>query len=180
MERAAMGFHYDGRLYRADGLNAGLRLADAAGTELADTAVDGLYPTVHAPLPDGSAAPNPKNAFAVNGNPPKPGAPFADPCGATAPETRAAVDPGVDPLVRTATGDEAYFHDPLLLGFRRYEVSAVQLDMVVNRAGWHDPQARINVRTAESERFKEGAALEGPRPISPTISDTEEPFFFRA
>ncbi len=180
LERGAMGFHFNGRLYRADGLNAGLRLTDAAGTDLADAPVNGLYPTGHAPLPDGSSAPNPKNAYPVNGNPPKPGAPFADPCGATAPETRAAVTPGVDPFMRTSDGNEDYFHDPLLLGFRRYEVSAVQLDMIVNRAGWHDPQARINVLTAESERFKEAAALEAPKPISPTISDTEEPFFFRA
>ncbi|WCR11944.1 hypothetical protein JHW45_06190 [Paracoccus stylophorae] len=179
LERGAMGFHFDGRLYRAEGLNPGLRLTDAAGTDLADAPVNGLYPTAHAPLPDGSPAPNPKNSWPVNGNPPKPGAPFADPCGATAPETRAAVTPGVDPFMRTADGDTDYFHDPFLLGFRRYEVSAVQLDMIVNRAGWHDPQARINVLTAESDRFKEAAGV-APKPISPTISDTEEPFFFRA
>ncbi|HEY9037870.1 MAG TPA: hypothetical protein VIN05_02865 [Roseovarius sp.] len=180
LERAAMGFHYDGQLYRADGLNAGLRLTDSTGTDLADGPVNGLYPTGDAPLPDGSPPLNPRNIFAVNGNPPKPGAPFADPCGATSPEMRAAITPGIDPLTRTAESAEDYFHDPLLLGFRRYEVSAVQLDMIVNRAGWHDPQARINVRTAESERFKEAATLEGAKPISPTISDTEEPFFFRA
>ncbi|MGB3316823.1 MAG: hypothetical protein WBB85_20715, partial [Albidovulum sp.] len=178
LERGAMGFHFNGRLYRADGLNAGLRLTDAAGTDLADAPVNGLYPTIHARLPDGSAAPNPKNAWPVNGNAPKPGAPFADPCGATAPEAR-AVTPGVDPFMRTTEGDEAYFRDPLLVGYRRYEVSAVQLDMIVNRAGWHDPQARINVLSAESDRFKEAAGVE-LKSISPTISDTEEPFFFRA
>ncbi|WP_138933813.1 hypothetical protein [Roseovarius arcticus] len=180
LERAAMGFHFNGQLYRADGLNAALRLTDFTGTDLADGPVDGLYPTGDAPLPDGSFPLTPRNAFPVNGNAPKPGAPFADPCGVTAPEMRAEVTPGIDPLTRNADPGDPYFHDPLLLGFRRYEVSAVQLDLIVNRAGWHDPQARINVRTAQSERFKEAATLEGAKPISPTISDTEEPFFFRA
>ena len=54
----------------------------------------------------------------------------------------------------------------------------MQLDLIVNRAGWHDPQARINVLTARVRR------LQGRRPgltrISPVISDSEEPFFFRA
>jgi len=50
---------------------------------------------------------------------------------------------------------------------REYRVSAVQLDLVVNKQGWHDPQARINVLTSEV------AAYEGKR-------RTAEPFFFRA
>lgn len=80
---------------------------------------------------DGTAA-----TFRVNGRPAQPGAPFADPCPATAP-------------------------------LRRYDVSAVQLDLVVNKAGWHDPQARINVLTSDV------AAYEGQK-------RTADPFFFRA
>ncbi|RZS54551.1 copper oxidase [Sphaerotilus mobilis] len=80
---------------------------------------------------DGTAA-----TFKVNGRPAAPGAPFADPCPATAPT-------------------------------RRYDVSAIELDLVVNKAGWHDPQARINVLSSDV------AAFEGKtRPA--------DPFFFRA
>ncbi len=74
--------------------------------------------------------------FKVNGKPAAPGAPFADPCPATAP-------------------------------VRRYDVSAIQMDLVVNKAGWHDPQARINVLSSDV------AAYEGK-------SRTADPFFFRA
>lgn len=65
--------------------------------------------------------------------------------------------------------------DPAVIGFRRYEASAVQLDLVTNRAGWHDPQARINVLSAASGGYKNGAGK-----ISPKISAEEQPFFFRA
>lgn len=74
--------------------------------------------------------------FKVNGKPAAPGAPFADPCPATAP-------------------------------MRRYDVSVIQLDLVVNKAGWHDPQARINVLDSDV------AAYEG-------LSRPADPFFFRA
>lgn len=74
--------------------------------------------------------------FKVNGKSPMPGAPFADPCPATAP-------------------------------VRQYDVSVIQLDLVVNKAGWHDPQARINVLSSEV------ASYEGQR-------RTADPFFFRA
>lgn len=82
--------------------------------------------------------------FRVNAASPKPGAPFADPC---------IADPdGKFGPVRT----------------RRYDVAAIQLDLVVNEAGWHDPQARVNVLAAEAD------ALEG------TTTADVEPFFFRA
>jgi manganese oxidase len=74
--------------------------------------------------------------YKVNGKKPMPGAPFADPCPATAP-------------------------------VRRYDVSAIQLDLVVNKAGWHDPQARINVLSSEVGSY------EGQK-------RTADPFFFRA
>ncbi len=80
---------------------------------------------------DGLAKP-----FKLNGKTATAGAPFSDPCPATAP-------------------------------VRRYDVSIIEFDMVVNKAGWHDPQARINVLTSDV------AAYEGQK-------RTAEPFFFRA
>lgn len=183
LERGAMGFHHNGQLYRATDLNPRLRLLDVTGAALADDASDGSYASLRAPLPDAVTAADIQPAapqvagFTVNGNPPRPGAPFADPCGAT-PLMRSQLPAGEDPLVPDDTID--YWPDPLLLGFRRYEVSAVQLDLVVNRAGWHDPQARINVLTEDSRRFKDQGSIKGQQAISPLTSDTEEPFFFRA
>ncbi|MWV28679.1 hypothetical protein [Aurantiacibacter rhizosphaerae] len=84
-------------------------------------------------------------AFSVNGSAPAPGAPFADPC-----RFRGVWDPAnPDGTMRT------------------YNVSAVQMDLVTNRDGWHDPQARINVLTQDVDDYllrTRGA----------------EPFFFRA
>lgn len=76
--------------------------------------------------------------FRVNGLDPKPGAPYADPC---------------DPSQMT--------------GLRTYHVSAIELELVVNSHGWHDPQARINVLD------RDVADYEGKR-------RTADPFFFRA
>ncbi len=81
----------------------------------------------------------------VNDSEPKPGAPFADPC-------------------RGWTFDSQAFGDRA----RRYDVSAIQTDLIVNRAGWHDPQARINVLDEDVDIF------EG----QPTAKAA--PFFFRA
>jgi hypothetical protein len=77
--------------------------------------------------------------FHVNGASPAPGAPYADPC-----------------------------HDPAAKGHRNYEVSAIGLKLIVNRAGWHDPQARINVLTKDAEKIEE------------KYRHDMEPFFFRA
>lgn len=56
---------------------------------------------------------------------------------------------------------------PAIAPVRRYDVSAVQLDLVVNKAGWHDPQARINVLSSEADSYA------GQK-------RTADPFFFRA
>ena len=77
--------------------------------------------------------------FTVNGAPGARGAPFADPC-----------------------------YDPALTDMRIYDVSAIQLDLVVNKAGWHDPQARINVLSKDVEDWENRTTGEA------------EPFFFRA
>ena len=235
LERAAMAFHHDG---------AGLTLRDAKGNLTAFDTVLGGYAS-------------PGGIYSVNGAPPKPGAPFADPCGApdqlgtitdsgggyshlgrpvffvngdidpsipiaeadrvaagamqvtawvrrlapgAKPEDRPrlyTVDPGGNQVEITGpvqivendpflTGTEiagAFTADPAVVGYRRYEASAVQLDLVTNRAGWHDPQARINVLSANSGRYKTGLGFDygtAQGRFSPVISASEEPFFFRA
>lgn len=169
LERAAMGFHHDGTVEGRP-----LKLRDARGAVTGFDETRAGYRSA-APNDDGSGN---VRAFAVNGAPPKPGAPFADPCGA--PDALAGRDPA-DPDDTAPTGPLApradpfapgvadFVPDPGLTGFRRYEVSAVQVDIVTNKAGWHDPQGRINVLTSLSDGYKD----RGP-------SAREEPFFFRA
>jgi manganese oxidase len=79
--------------------------------------------------------------FILNGLPRKPGAPFADPC--------------IDD-VGNAKGTP-----------RTYKAAAFQLDMKLNKAGWHFPQSRILSLWAD---------------VGPTQAGTKppEPFFFRA
>jgi hypothetical protein len=79
--------------------------------------------------------------FILNGLPRKPGAPFADPC--------------IDDL-GNAKGTP-----------RTYKAAAFQLDMKLNKAGWHFPQARILSLWAD---------------VAPTQTGQKppEPFFFRA
>ncbi len=85
-----------------------------------------------------SRTPESLNAsFITNGRPPQPGAPFSDPC----PELNS---------------------DPV-----RYEAAIIDLDLVVNKHGWHDPQGRINVLKEDIPKF-EGKS-----------TDKAEPFFFR-
>ncbi|HET6852488.1 MAG TPA: hypothetical protein VFH46_09185 [Pyrinomonadaceae bacterium] len=86
--------------------------------------------------PDGTPA-----NYALNGLPPKPGAPFADPC-------------------RDDAGN-AFGRA------RLYKAAAIQLDLKVNKAGWHFPQSRI-------------LSLWGD--VAPTLAGTRapEPLFFRA
>jgi hypothetical protein len=79
--------------------------------------------------------------FVLNGLPRKPGAPFADPCISSA---------GI------AVGSP-----------RSYKAAAFQLDIKLNKAGWHYPQSRILSLWADV-----GPTLAGTRP--------PEPFFFRA
>ncbi len=169
LERGAMGFHHNGT---SDGRP--LKLRDARGAATSFDGARGGYLSA-APNADADGA---VLAFPVNGAPPKPGAPFADPCGA--PDAYAGRSPAVPdaaappgPLALRAdpfVPDVADFvPDPAVNGFRRYEVSAVQVDIVTNKAGWHDPQGRINVLTSVSDDYKD----RGP-------SAREEPFFFRA
>jgi hypothetical protein len=163
LERTAMAFHADG---------AGLSLADALGNSVAQVPDTGAYTSVAISGP---------SEFGVNGAPPKPGAPFADPCGA--PLKFGVQEANGDPMVR-GLAQGPFAADPAVSGYRRYEGSAVQLNMVTNRAGWHDPQARINVLTKNSDTYKDPGALAADltdlRIWSSTVSASEEPFFFRA
>lgn len=142
LERLAMRFHA--------GQATKIRLANGA---LVDKDNEPGYPTIK---PDGKTS---NVRFFVNGAAPKPGAPFADPCGAP--------DVVGKPENDIFTG-EKMSTDPALAGFRGYEVSAIGLDLVVNRAGWHDPQARINVLTKDAEDIEHQRRHD------------MEPFFFRA
>ena len=79
--------------------------------------------------------------FVLNGLPRKPGAPFADPC--------------ID-------------SNGIAIGTpRTYKAAAFQLDIKLNKAGWHFPQSRILSLWAD---------------VNPTIAGTKppEPLFFRA
>lgn len=75
--------------------------------------------------------------FAVNGRLPQPGAPFADPCPSDVTQ------------------------------IRKFRSAYIQFDLTVNKAGWHDPQARIPILEKDLN-----STLRGSRPA--------EPLFFRA
>ncbi|MGB8818803.1 MAG: hypothetical protein WCC66_12870, partial [Rhizobiaceae bacterium] len=152
-------------------------------------------------VPRAAGEPAADARFVVNGSAPRPGAPFADPCGVPEklrdlqlnnphgdmvefrpdtirpPELIGRLVGGKD-LFGTTTGfapaypAQTMTYDPALSGFRRFAASVVQFDMVVNKAGWHDPQARINVVSENAHLYKPG----GPR----AVSGKEEPFYFRA
>ncbi|MFT3688550.1 hypothetical protein [Paenirhodobacter sp.] len=249
LERAAMGFHHNGTV---DG--QALTIAALDGSAVSYRGEIGAYAVGD-------------RLFGVNGAPPVPGAPYADPCGAPdmlgrilrlddngsvtyrvldesgeqhdlmatpagttpqGPDAHAATDQDVtnwanrrlpgslttrlavlyyvsggtvhqldrqgplprdanspllisqnDPFLDDGTGGPRFTTDPGVIGFRRYEASAVQLNLVTNRAGWHDPQARINVLSAVSDRYKTGPEKPANR-FSPKVSASEAPFFFRA
>jgi hypothetical protein len=92
-----------------------------------------------------SKTPEGENAdFIVNDKKAVPGAPFADPC----------------------TGDAWELSKKYT---RDYHVSAIQLDLITNHAGWHDPQARINVLDSRVEYYENN-----------NKTGNAEPFFFRA
>jgi len=133
LERRAMRFHA-GQGTARDPMTGADAPAQATAAPLPGI---GTVRFFELPLPEGAGA---LGRFRVNGRPPQPGAPFADPC--------RAEDGGPAPL-------------------RQYRVSAVELDLVVNEAGWHDPQAHINVLTDEV------AGIEGR-------SRRAAPFYFRA
>ena len=184
LEKRAMAFHHNGKV-GGDELSLKTVTGDDAHYDAAPEGKLIGYQSIGI-AKDGVVSP--KSAltpFMVNGAPAKPGAPFADPCGA--PDdlkgadlpaslysgARSKVWSGPDKLVSGLPGFDSdalstFTADPAMNAFRRFEVSAVQLDMVVNRAGWHDPQSRINVLSAFSDKWKGRKRGDA------------EPFFFRA
>lgn len=112
------------------------------------------YPTC---LSDGTCdSPAARVLFRVNGLPPQPGAPFADPC--TKRLYVGAKDDDPD--------DPTKWVDLPAIP-RAYRAAYIQFDMPVNKHGWHDPQARIIALEEDAK-----AIMEHDRPA--------EPFFFRA
>ncbi|MDD1610317.1 MAG: hypothetical protein LUO95_06850, partial [Methylococcaceae bacterium] len=89
------------------------------------------------PKPDGSAG-----AFKVNGLPAVAGAPFADPC--------------INDAQQAVTGKNRFYH-----------AAAIQLDVKMNKVGWHFPQQRI--LTLWNDVADTMAGIKPP-----------EPLFFRA
>jgi hypothetical protein len=93
----------------------------------------------------GQAAP-----FILNGQSPKPGAPFAD--------------PAVDIFGNAIAGSDCQKKEP---GCVRYKAADIQMDVVLNKKGWHYPQQRILSLWGDVKANLDGAR----RP---------EPLFFRA
>ncbi len=99
-----------------------------------------LHPTFK---PDGTPA-----QYELNGLPPSPGAPFAEPC---------RQDNG-DPLPGSIAGALSASVN------RIYKGVMFQFDMTVNKVGWHHPQARI-----ESLWEDAGPTVNGDRPPQPFV-----------
>jgi len=81
------------------------------------------------------------DTFKVNGKPPQPGAPFADPCGKESSD--------LDKSFNT----------------RRYNVSAIDLGIQTNEEQWHDPQSRINVLDEEVPHYENGRFVKDAEPF---------------
>ncbi len=108
---------------------------------------------------NGHASTTPEGApatYRVNGRPPQPGAPFADPCDVEVAKLAGEVD-----------------EQGNLYGLT-YKVSAIDVDLVVNKDGWHDPQGRINVLDEDVKAYT------GRDGRSKAKTDQARPFFFRA
>ena len=88
--------------------------------------------------------------FILNGQPPKPGAPFAD--------------PAVDIFGAAITNSDCQKKEP---GCIRYKGADIQINAVLNKKGWHYPQQRILSLWGDVK-----ANIEGTR--------RPEPLFFRA
>ncbi len=88
--------------------------------------------------------------FILNGQPPKPGAPFAD--------------PAVDIFGNAFPNSDCQKHES---GCIRYKAADIQMDVVLNKKGWHYPQQRILSLWGDVKANLNGDA----RP---------EPLFFRA
>lgn len=117
------------------------------------------------PLPDRPEPPKPTIT--------RPGFPFFIPgaFGQRAPQPPLGTDRGFDPtdLERAAFAPNAVpgapFANPCPPGapVRHYDIVAIQMDLVYNRAGWHDPEGRLYVLAQDEEDVKAG--LKKPEPL---------------
>jgi hypothetical protein len=124
--------------FSKDLITAIAKPVDELGTAAEKAAMDFHAQPSHASyLPDGTGGVK----FLTNGLPAKPGAPYADPCITDA---------------QTATGTP-----------RTYKAADIQIDLKINKAGWHVPQARILTLWGDVEATRLGKRA-------------PEPFFFRA
>ncbi|HEV2761514.1 MAG TPA: hypothetical protein VGV38_00870, partial [Pyrinomonadaceae bacterium] len=114
-----------------------LTLADAKQLPEDGTPTEQAAMTFHAQRTHPTFTPaGTPGSFITNGLPPKPGAPFADPC----------------------TND-----DGLSIGNPRLFKSAnIQLDVKFNKAGWHFPQQRISALWDDVAAFRSGARAPEP------------------
>jgi len=94
--------------------------------------------------------------FVTNGLPPRPGAPFSDPCRRD--DGRPVVSAGEEADAQSDF-EAGRPHKPDKL--RVYKAAILQLDVIFNKAGWHFPQQRIStlwrdvMPTLEGERAPE-------------------------
>ena len=115
------------------------------------TNVEKLAMAAHSARHHPSQTPNGQPAdFILNGQSPKPGAPFADP----------AIDINGNPIPNS----DCQKKEP---GCVRYKAADIQLDVVLNKKGWHFPQQRILSLWGDVK-----ANFDGTR--------RPEPLFFRA
>lgn len=96
-----------------------------------------------------------KGRFLVNGQPREAGSPFANPCPERGRKAR-----------HWAPGLQSQ-----MTGTREYDVAAIEMQLLVNQYGWHDPQARINVLQSKVNDYL---------PLEAATPQEASPFFFRA
>ncbi len=123
------------------------------GVELDEegTSVEKVAMSAHALRDHPSFTPSGQSKnFILNGQKPKPGAPFAD--------------PAIDIFGKPIPDSDCQKNEP---GCVRYKAADIQLDVVLNKKGWHYPQQRILSLWGDVK-----ANLDGTR--------RPEPLFFRA
>ncbi|HEX7150208.1 MAG TPA: copper oxidase [Thermoanaerobaculia bacterium] len=114
-----------------------LETADARALPESGTPVEVAAMNFHAQRNHASFTPEGTPAsFVTNGRPPKPGAPYADPC---------VSDEGA------ATGNA-----------RLYKAATIQLDVKFNKVGWHFPQQRITALWRDVANTRNGTRAPEP------------------
>jgi hypothetical protein len=122
------------------------------------TNVEQVAMAAHAIRKHPSTTPSGKAAdYILNGQKPKPGAPFADP----------AIDIFGDPIPNA----DCQKHES---GCTQYKVADIQIDAVLNKKGWHYPQQRLSSLWGDVKDYL-GNTKDGK-----SSNRRPEPLFFRA